>query len=104
MPNKNVYGYTLRDDYDRIVYVGNTDNPRARVAEHEFEGKDFDELVVETGPMTRQSAQRWESRRLKSYRDFVGRNPIYNKTNSGGFHMRGRRPISQRDLNPWLRW
>ena len=34
--------------------------------------------------MSRQAALKWEARRIRSYRDFTGRNPRYNKTDDGG--------------------
>ena len=99
MPKRNVYGYTLRDHYGKIVYVGITNDPRARVAEHTRKGNYFKHLKTQTGPMSRQEALRWESRRIKSYRDFTGRNPRYNKTYNGGFRTRRSRTITQRDLD-----
>ena len=99
MPKGNVYGYTLRDRYGRIVYVGITNDRRARETEHTREGKYFKRLKTQTGPMSRQEALRWESRRIKSYRNFTGRNPRYNKTDDGGFRTKRPRTITQRDLN-----
>ena len=60
MPDNNVYGYTLLDDFGKIVYVGITNNPRARRAEHRLDGKEFAELKIETKPMSRQAALQWE--------------------------------------------
>ena len=64
MPDNNVYGYTLLDDLGKIVYVGITNNPRARRAEHRLDGKEFAELKIETKPMSRQAALKWEARRI----------------------------------------
>lgn len=95
MARNTVRGYTLRDDYGKIVYVGTSDNVRARRAEHRLNGKQFKELKVETGPMSRKEAERWEYSRLKSYRNFTGRNPQYNKTESGGFEKKRQSSANQ---------
>ena len=100
MSNHNVYGYTLRDNSGRILYVGITNNIRARQAEHRLEGKRFAEFQIETKPMSRRAALNWEARRLKSYRDFTGRNPLYNKTDDGGFTVRDRRSRARRPSQP----
>ena len=97
-----VYGYTLRDYFGKIVYVGISDNPRARRAEHGLAGKQFKEIKIETKPMSRLAAERWEARRLKSYRVDMGRNPRYNETADGGFGFMKSRPTTQRDLE-WPR-
>ena len=98
MSNRNVYGYTLRDDHGKIVYIGITDNRDEREDGHRREGKQFKDLKVETKPMTRPEARDWESGRLETYRDLMGRNPKYNKTDDGGFPFSKSRPITQRDL------
>ncbi len=99
MPDFDVYGYTLRDYFGKTVYIGISDNPRARRAEHRIAGKKFEEIKIETKPMSRQHALRWEERRLKSYRNFVGRMPKYNKTHDGDFGFMKSRTITQRDLD-----
>ena len=102
MPDNNVYGYTLLDYLGKIVYIGISDNPLERRAEHRRAGKQFKEIKIETKPMSRQHALRWEAWRLKSYRDGTGRNPMYNKTADGDFGFMKSRPITQRDLEgPW---
>ena len=99
MPDNNVYGYTLRDNSGKVVYIGISDNPRARRIEHRLSGKQFKEIKIETKPMSRHQALKWEKERLKSYRNFVGRNPTYDKTGDGGFGFMKSRPITQRDLD-----
>ena len=42
--------------------------------------------------MSRDYAEAWEARRLANYRDYVGRNPHYNRTDDGQYHD-GRRPL-----------
>ena len=78
-----VRGYTLRDCEGGIVYVGITNNPRARQAEHRLEGKKFKSMKVETKPKSREKAEAWETRIIAIYRNFTGRNPLYNKTPDG---------------------
>ena len=56
----NVYGYTLKDKFGRVVYIGQTINPRARKAEHQLEGKEFHELKTERRGMTEAQADKWE--------------------------------------------
>ena len=36
--------------------------------------------------MSRDYAEAWEARRLARYRDYVGRNPHYNRTDDGQYH------------------
>jgi len=80
-----VRGYTLRGKGGRINYVGITNNPRRRAAQHRSSGK-RGRLRVETGAMSRGAARRWEGARLAGYRNRNrGRNPRYNKTRSGGW-------------------
>lgn len=82
----NVVGYTLRCQRNRVLYIGITNNPRAREAEHRLDGKRFNHLNIETRPMSRNYAEAWEARRLARYRDYVGRNPHYNRTDDGQYH------------------
>ena len=78
-----VRGYTLRDSKGRIKYVGVTNNPRRRAAEHRRDGK-RGKLKVETRPMPRGFARHWEKRKLARHRKtHRGRNPVHNKTRSG---------------------
>lgn len=80
----NVYGYTLRNRYDRVVYIGQTNNPRARKAEHQVEGKEFHELKTERRGMTEAQADKWEREWLSGYRKrHGGQNPRYNRTLDG---------------------
>lgn len=52
MPQYDVYGYTLRDDNNKIVYVGTTGHPKNRSLQHRQEGKRFKRLQVETKLMS----------------------------------------------------
>ena len=80
----NYYGYTLRDRYGRVVYIGTTNNPRARRAEHQLDKKEFHELKTERRGMTKAQADKWEREWLSGYRGrHGGRNPRYNRTLDG---------------------
>lgn len=46
-----------------------------------------DNLVVETKPIPRASAERVEAAKLKSHRQRHGHNPRHNTTNDGKFHQ-----------------
>lgn len=81
---KPVYGYSLRSWHGQTRYVGITNSPRRREAQHRRSGK-RGRLVVETDGMSREQARRWEAGRLADHRGRNrGRNPRYNKTDSGG--------------------
>lgn len=60
--SRNVVGYTIRSRDDRILYVGITNHPEARADEHWEDGKRFNYLKVETRPMPRTYARRWETK------------------------------------------
>ena len=80
-----VRGYTLRDSNGRIKYVGVSNNPRRRAAEHKRDGK-RGKLKVETRPMSRAYARRWETGKIAGHRKtHRGKNPVHNKTRSGGW-------------------
>ena len=94
-----VQGYTLRDWNNRIAYVGTSNNIRARRAEHLVDGKKFKTLKVETKPMSRKEAEAWEARRIRSYQDFTGNRPRYNKTSDGKGRFRGRKPSATASMS-----
>ncbi len=48
--------------------------------------------------MSRDYAEAWEARRLANYRDYVGRNPHYNRTDDGQYHERKTPAPRQRDF------
>ena len=82
---RGVRGYTLRERNGRIGYVGVTNNPGRRAAEHQQDGKRGN-MKVETQSMSREAARRWESQRLDAYRrNHGGKNPPQNQTRSGGW-------------------
>ena len=74
----------------RVKYVGITKNPRRRASEHGRSGK-RGKLRVETGPLSRKGARRWEGARLAGHRKKTGgKNPRYNKTRDGGYRRRSK--------------
>ena len=84
---RGVRGYTLRGRNGRVNYVGVTNNPGRRASEHKEGGK-RGSMNVETRGMSRESAQRWEARRLETYRrNHSGKNPPSNRTRSGGWRF-----------------
>lgn len=88
---KGVRGYTLRDRWGRVEYVGITNDPRRRASEHRRSGK-RGRFRIETRPLSRGDARHWERERLAWHRKITGgRNPRYNKTRDGGYRHRTRR-------------
>ena len=82
---RGVRGYSLRGRNGRINYVGVTNNPGRRATEHKQSGK-RGSMKVETRGMSREAAQRWEARRLDTYRrNHEGKNPPSNRTRGGGW-------------------
>lgn len=104
MADKSIYGYTLRDRYGQVVYIGQTNNPRARRAEHRLEEKEFYKLRTERGGMTKAQADKWERDWLEGYRKRHGRNPRYNRTMdgqpTGKIYKRGESKPSKRSRRP----
>lgn len=82
--------YSIRDRRGNTKYVGTTNNPRRRSAEHRKSGKlgYGDSLVVETKAISRKSAESVERGKLASFRKRHGRNPRHNTTSDGRFHGR----------------
>lgn len=78
--NRDHNRYELRDKH-KLVYVGITDNPARREAEHKNEGKRFTSMNVVGPKVTKASAERWEEERLATYgKNHRGRTPRHNKT------------------------
>lgn len=80
--------YSIKDSRGGTKYVGTTNNPRARAAQHKETGKlgQGDKFVVETHPIKRKVAERVEAAKIGSHRRQHGSNPTHNKTNDGRFH------------------
>ena len=63
----------------KIVYIGITNDPERREAEHRAEGKVFRTFHVVPPRVTKAGAEMWEEERLASYRrNHKGKNPKYN--------------------------
>ena len=77
---RNHYRYKLWDK-GKIVQYGITKEPERREDEHKNEGKQFSTFGVEGPTVTKESAEKWEEQKLKSYRaHHQGKNPRYNET------------------------
>lgn len=78
------FRYELKDGR-QVVYIGITNDPEAREQEHFDAGKRFSHLLVVGPAVTRDTAEGWDEDRLAAYRrSHGGRNPRYNKTETGG--------------------
>ena len=88
--NGKVVQYSIKDAQNNTKYVGTTNNPRRRAAQHKESGKvqAGDRLVVETRGVSRQQAEGQEGSKLETYRWTHGRNPEHNKTPDGKYHQR----------------
>lgn len=85
--NPSARGYTLRGRNGRVRYVGVTNNPTRRAAQHKRAGK-TGSMKVETRGLSRSGALTWERRRLAAYRrNHGGKNPSQNKTRNGGWRF-----------------
>lgn len=65
--DSSVRGYTLRGRNGRVRYVGVTNSPIRRAAQHRRSGK-TGKMKVETRSLSRTEALSWERRRLAAYR------------------------------------
>ena len=83
-----VVQYSNQTPNGETTYIGTTNNPRRRAAEHRRSGKlrKGDKLVVETRAMPRKSAERVETAKLASHRRRNGLNPKHNVTGDGRYH------------------
>ena len=80
--------YSIKDPKGITKYIGTTNNPSRRSAEHRQSGKlgQGDKLVVETRAVSRTSAERVETAKLASYRQNHGDTPKHNTTKDGKYH------------------
>lgn len=68
---------------NKVVYVGITDDPDTREAQHRLD-KDFDKMRIVGVKSTRSGAEQWETDRIHTYmRNHGGNTPEYNKNSSG---------------------
>ena len=87
-----VVQYAIKDKNGRTKYIGSTNNPTRRAAEHRESGKmrSGDNLEVQSRPISRRKAEQLERGRLKGHRRTHGDHPQYNATNNGRYHPRRR--------------
>ena len=80
--------YALVNGKGATKYIGTTNNPSRRAAEHRKTGKlgNGDKLVVQTRAVSRESSERVETAKLASHRLQHGGNPKHNTTNDGKYH------------------
>ena len=75
---RDTYRYVLRDGRDVVMY-GITDDPDARLQEHERNRRNVTMTVVGQA-VTRESALAWERTQIEQYcRSHDGKRPRYNK-------------------------
>lgn len=80
--SKDTNKYVLKQG-NAIVYVGITDNPERREAEHR-QDKNFDKMELVGRKSTRDGAEQWEANRIETYmKNHGGDTPKYNKNTSG---------------------
>ena len=69
----------------KTVYIGTTNNPKRRNAEHSKSGKNYTYMKVTSGRISKAEAGRREARNIKSFTKATGRRPKHNQTSSGKF-------------------
>ena len=86
---KNVVAYSLYDSSGKRTYIGSTNNPARRAAEHSKSGKlkRGGSLAVESPRLTRSAAQQLEAKKLAGYQRRTGRLPKGNTTPDGQFRL-----------------
>lgn len=68
---------------NKVVYVGITDDPARREAQHR-QDKDFDKMRIVGAKSTREGAEKWETDRIHTYmKNHGGETPEYNNNTSG---------------------
>ena len=85
-----VVQYAVKGKNGQTRYIGTTNNPRRRAAQHRESGKigPNDNLEVQSKAISRGKAERLESGRLKGHRQEHGSNPQHNTTKDGQYHPR----------------
>ena len=81
--------YAIKNGKGDTKYIGTTNNPSRRAAEHQKTGKlgNGDKLVVQTRAISRKSGESVEAAKLASHRRQHGGNPKHNTTNDGKYHQ-----------------
>ena len=80
--------YAVKDAEGTTKYVGTTNNPTRRAAEHQQTGKlvGRDKLVVQTRAIPRKAAESVEAAKLSAHRKATGASPQHNTTSDGKYH------------------
>ena len=88
-PQSKAVVYSIYNSRGKRTYVGMTNNPGRRAAQHARSGKltGGGELVVESGRMPRRSAERLEAKKIQGYRSRTGQLPKHNKTSDGQYRF-----------------
>jgi hypothetical protein len=82
MSERNTYKYELTQG-NKVVYVGITNDPARREAEHR-QDKEFTTMRIVGRPSTPEGASQWETKRIQTYmQNHNGNTPLYNKNESG---------------------
>ncbi len=86
---KKAVVYSIYNSRGKRTYVGTTNNPGRRASQHTRSGKltRGGEMVVESGRMSRRSAEKLESRKIQGYQRRAGRLPKHNKTSDGQYRF-----------------
>ena len=89
----NAVQYSIKGPKGETKYIGTTNNPTRRAAEHRESGKmgSGDRLKVETRAVSRPKAERLEAAKLRTHRRVYGGNPEHNTTSDGKYHLRSTR-------------
>ena len=68
---------------NKVVYVGITNNPGRREAEHR-QNKNFDKMKIVGNVSTLDGASQWETNRIQTYmNNHKGQTPLYNQNEHG---------------------
>jgi predicted GIY-YIG superfamily endonuclease len=82
MKKRDTYRYILKNG-NSIEYIGISNNPERREAEHSKD-KLFSKMEIVGPIVSRESAEKWESERIRTYRqNHNGKIPPANKTKNG---------------------
>ncbi len=82
--------YSLYNSSGKRTYVGSTNNPNRRAAQHTNHGnlEKGGKMVVESKPMSRKSAEQLEAKKIQGYKRRTGKLPKHNRTGDGQYHHR----------------
>ena len=82
MSKRNTYKYELTKG-NKVVYVGITNNPERREAEHR-QNKNFDKMKIVGNVSTLDGGSQWETNRIQTYmNNHKGQTPLYNQNEHG---------------------